>query len=78
MKPIQIMIDEGLLAALDSDEEVSRIGRSAVFRMLVSEYLHRRRNAAIADAYKKAYGGNSADLDDGLQGWSEEGIWPDD
>ena len=72
------MIDEELLDALDSDEEVSRIGRSAVFRMMVSEYLHRRRHIAISDAYKKAYGGDTKDLDEEFSGWSGEGVWPED
>ena len=78
MKPIQIMIDEELLAALDADGEVVRLGRSAVFRMIVAEYLHRRRQNTIRDAYEKAYGGKEKRVEDELKGWAAEGVWPGD
>jgi metal-responsive CopG/Arc/MetJ family transcriptional regulator len=55
MKAIQITMDESLLARLDADEEVRRLGRSAVLRRAVEEYLRRRRAAGIADAYRRAY-----------------------
>ncbi|MGH9319799.1 MAG: ribbon-helix-helix protein, CopG family [Vicinamibacteria bacterium] len=43
MKPVQVLIDEPLLAPLDADEEVRRDGRSAVLRRAIREYLRRRR-----------------------------------
>ena len=48
MKPIQIMIDEELLNKLDADEEVRRLGRSAVFRKIAAEHLERRQRRYIA------------------------------
>ena len=73
MKAIQITIDERLLDAMDSDEEVKRDGRSAVFRRAVFDYLRRRKRAAIAEAYRTAYGKQGAPE---LEGWADEGAWP--
>lgn len=76
MKAIQITVDDRLLAQLDADPEVKRLGRSAVFRRAVEVYLARRRKSSIADAYRRAYGGD-ADPGGELEGWSEEGVWPE-
>jgi len=76
MKPIQVLFDEKLLESLDADDEVQRRGRSAVLREAAAGYLRRRRYAAIARGYEEAYGDGSG-VDDDLEGWSEEGIWPD-
>jgi len=74
MKAIQITVDERLLSRLDADPEVKRDGRSAVFRRAVETYLRQRRRATVRDAYRRAYGGGGpADL----EGWSEEGSWPE-
>lgn len=77
MKAIQVMMDERLLKRLDADPEVQRTGRSAVIRRAIANYLRRRRESRISDAYARAYG----DADDGLgpqfSGWTEEGVWPE-
>ncbi len=75
MKAIQIMIDERLLEALDADEEVKRVGRSAVLRRAAAEYLRIRRREAIDEQYRRAYTNGTA-LDDELEGWVELGVWP--
>ena len=75
MKAIQITMDERLLAALDADDEVKRNGRSAVLRRAAADYLRRRRQRSIADAYRRGYGrGGAAEL----EGWAAEGIWPEE
>jgi len=76
MKPIQIMIDERLLARLDADEEVRRAGRSAVMRRAIAEYLRRKRSQRTAERYRRAYG-SAPGLGEGFEGWEEEGIWPE-
>jgi metal-responsive CopG/Arc/MetJ family transcriptional regulator len=74
MKAIQITVDDRLLSRLDADPEVKRDGRSAVFRRAVEAYLRQRRRATVRDAYRRAYrGGSPSDL----EGWSEEGSWPE-
>ena len=75
MKAIQITMDERLLSDLDADDEVKREGRSAVLRRAVTEYLRRKRETGIAEAYRRGYGG---DTGRDLEGWAEEGAWPDE
>ena len=77
VKAIQVMIDPELLSDLDATEEVQREGRSAVFRRAVSEYLERRRRHQIRSQYQRAYGSGTA-LADELEGWEEQGSWPDE
>ena len=75
MKAIQITLDERLLAELDADPEVKRDGRSAVMRRATTEYLRRKRHTSIAEAYRRGYrGGSGRELD----GWADEGEWPDE
>lgn len=76
MRAIQITFDEGLLETLDRDEEVQRNGRSAVIRRAVTDYLRKKQREAIAEAYRRGYGKHPADSD--LDGWADEGSWPDE
>lgn len=55
MRTIQITIDEALLAALEEDEQVKKEGRSSVIRMVLREWLKRRTEEMIRDAYRRAY-----------------------
>ena len=75
MKPVQILMDEELLAGLDEDEEVRRSGRSKVLRGLVSAYLESRREALLDAQYRKGYG-DDLRVSEELEGWDEEGSWP--
>ncbi|MCK5200725.1 MAG: hypothetical protein KAR21_20360 [Spirochaetales bacterium] len=76
MKPIQIMMDEKLLAELDADEEVRRIGRPAVFRKMVTEYLDYHHRLTISNMYHQAYRRDSEGLGEEFNGWEDEGQWP--
>lgn len=69
------MFDEKLLALLDEDEEVRRDGRSAVVRRAAAHYLRQKHRAAIAEQYRRAYGGEDDPLAD-FAGWEDEGAWP--
>ena len=75
MKPIQVMLDEKLLARLDADDEVRSRGRSAVLRLAAAQYLERRRRASIADRYRRAYA-DASGLDEEFEGWEDEAEWP--
>ena len=76
MKAVQVMLDERLLQRLDDDDEVRRVGRSAVLRRAAAEYLERRRKRRVSDAYERAYG-RGRGLDDDFAGWEREGAWPE-
>jgi hypothetical protein len=77
MKPVQVMIDDELLTALDATDEVRAEGRSAVLRRAAAEYLARRRRREIREQYVRAYG-ESGGLGDEFSGWEEQGTWPED
>ncbi len=77
MRAIQITVDERLLAALDADEEVQRLGRSAVLRRAATEYLRRRAAERVAESYQRAYG-ETPGLGAEFEGWEGEGRWPDE
>ena len=76
MKPVQILIDEELLAGLDEDEEVRRGGRSKVLRGLIAAYLDSRREARLDLQYRRGYADN-LQVSEELGGWDEEGSWPE-
>jgi len=76
MKPVQVMLDERLLEELDAAPEVARDGRSAVIRRAIADYLSRARRAEIRERYESAYGAGAEPAAD-LEGWADEGEWPD-
>ena len=75
MKPLQITMDEELLARLDADEEVQRDGRSAVIRRAIAEYLKARRRKRTAESYRRGY---AAGVSEDLAEWVTEVGWPDE
>lgn len=77
MKPVQVMLDEDLLRRLAASEEVRERGRSEVVRRAVDDYLRRREREDITNRYRKAYS-STDDLEGELDGWTEEGVWPDE
>ena len=77
MKPVQILMDEDLLAGLDQDEEVQSRGRSKVLRELVEAYLRSRREARHDADYRRGYG-DEMRVSEELDGWGEEGSWPEE
>lgn len=77
MKPVQILIDEELLEALDADSEVQKLGRSRVIRELAAQYLRRRRRLEVDASYSRGYG-DGVQVAEDLAGWDEEGVWPDE
>lgn len=77
MKAIQVTFDEALLERLDRDPAVRKRGRSAVLREAAAAYLVRKEAEVIADRYRAGYGDGAA-LDAELDGWTDEGVWPQD
>ena len=71
------MLDEELLEALDQDEVVRRLGRSAVIRRMTAEYLARCENRAVSAQYEQANGYTDG-LGTEFEGWEEQGEWPND
>jgi len=69
------MFDERILAKLDADEDVQKVGRSAVLRRIVSDYLRKKTESAIDGRYRKGYADGTG-LGPEFDGWEEEGGWP--
>jgi len=69
------MFDERLLAKLDADEDVRKVGRSAVLRRIVSAYLRKKTESGIDARYRKGYADGTG-LGPEFDGWEEEGVWP--
>ena len=76
MKAIQVTFDEALLDRLNHYPEVQERGRSAVLREAVAEYLKRKDAEAITRRYQAGYR-DAAKLNDELEGWADEGAWPE-
>ena len=78
MKAIQITIDERLLTQFDADEQVQRLGRSAILRQVAAEYIERRKLQAVAEQYRRAYAGAAGGLTPELEAWEGQGVWPNE
>jgi metal-responsive CopG/Arc/MetJ family transcriptional regulator len=76
MKPVQVMFEENLLAALDETADVREKGRSAVLRQLAGEFVRRQRERELDAQYERAYAGDDPPLGAGFEGWEDEGVWP--
>jgi predicted transcriptional regulator len=82
MKSVRVQFDEALLARLDASQEVRQHGRSEVLQKAAADYLNRfcqgrEAGEAIAEQYRRAYAGG-ASLGPELEGWEDQGAWPDD
>lgn len=75
-KAIQITIDDALLRQIDRDPEAKRHGRSAFLRRAAAEYLRRKREGEIDEAYRRGYGTKPAGSEE--LGPFEAPTWPEE
>ncbi len=80
MKPIQVTFDDALLERLDRHPTVRELGRSAVLREAAADYLARKDAEEVDRRYQAGYRDTPAApaIEDDLDGWSAEGVWPED
>ena len=71
MKSVWIRFPEDLLERLDADEDVQRLGRSAIVRRIAEGYLRRRDEKKIAEEYARGYGPDFPPIEEELEGWVE-------
>ena len=76
MKAVQVMFDEDQLAELDETAEVCEMGRSAVLRQLIGDFLRLHREREIDAQYERAFAGVTDPLGGEFEGWEDEGVWP--
>ena len=77
-RPVQVTIDQDLLAAIDSDEEAKRCGRSAFVRAALRLYLEAKRRRSIDAHIRAAYGERADAMVSEIEGLMEQQAWPDD
>jgi metal-responsive CopG/Arc/MetJ family transcriptional regulator len=77
MKAIQFTLDESLLKRVDADPEVKAGGRSAFLRNAIEEYLKRRRERSIRDAYRRGYRAKPVRPGE-FETTNEALVWPDE
>lgn len=77
MKAIQVTFDETLLARLDRHPMVRERGRSAVLREAAADFLKRQQTEEIDRSYREGYGAG-AGPDCELEGWTAQGVWPEE
>lgn len=76
MKAVQVTFDDELLQRLDRHPMVRERGRSAVLREAAAAILERAEAEEIDRRYREGYR-SGASIDDELDGWSAEGVWPE-
>ena len=78
MKTIRVEFDEAVLERFDRHPEVLERGRSAVLQEAASAYLMGADNDNnVAERYRAGYLSAPA-IDDELEGWANQAVWPKD
>lgn len=76
-KPVQISLDERLLAQIDRDAETRKRGRSAFIRSAVALYLEAKRRRSVDDAIRRAYDGKAGELLSEVEDLIAGQAWPE-
>ena len=77
-KPVQISLDEKLLARIDRDTQTKREGRSAFVRDAVQLYLEAKRRRATDAAIAAALAPHKRELLHEVEAMLEAQTWPDE
>ncbi len=77
MKTIRVNFDEAVLERFDSHPAVRERGRSAVLQEAASAYLMGPDTQDVAERYRAGYLSAPA-IDDDLEGWASQAVWPKD
>ena len=75
-RPIQISMDEELLARIDADAEVSRHGRSAFLRAAASFYLAAKERRETEGRIAEAYRGQADEMIEEVAEFMDLQEWP--
>ncbi len=77
-RPVQVTIDDDLLAAVDADAEAKERGRSAFIRSALRLYLQAKGRRAIDAQIRAAYGEQADSMVSEIEDLMEQQTWPDD
>jgi metal-responsive CopG/Arc/MetJ family transcriptional regulator len=76
-RPVQISMDEDLLARIDADPEALRDGRSAFLRKAVSFYLAAKERRELDEAITTAYSGQADAMAAEIAEFMDAQGWPE-
>jgi metal-responsive CopG/Arc/MetJ family transcriptional regulator len=77
MKPIQILMDERLLAAVDREAKRRRSDRSKLVRAALTAFLADSRRRTLEEQYRRAYR-QAPQRTDEIEPWEHIQAWPED
>jgi metal-responsive CopG/Arc/MetJ family transcriptional regulator len=77
MKPIQVMMDERLLKAVDSEAKRLRSDRSKLIRLALARYLTEARRRSLEEQDRQGYVKRPQRRDE-TDPWLEIQAWPED
>ena len=77
-KPVQISLDEDLLAQVDADPETRSHGRSAFVRSAIQRYLAAKQRREIDAQLVRAYTGDADVMLEEAADLMQAQEWPDD
>jgi metal-responsive CopG/Arc/MetJ family transcriptional regulator len=76
-RPIQISMDEDLLARIDRDPEVEASGRSAFLRAAAAFYLAAKEKRELDQGIRAAYGGQADAMIEEVAEFMDVQAWPE-
>ncbi|MDE2823822.1 MAG: hypothetical protein OXK79_09990 [Chloroflexota bacterium] len=77
MKTIRVEFDEAILERFDRHPAVRERGRSAVLQEAVGAYLTEADSDDVTERYRTGYR-SAPGIDDELEGWADQAVWPED
>jgi metal-responsive CopG/Arc/MetJ family transcriptional regulator len=77
MKPIQILMDEELVAALDRTARLSRSNRSQLIREAVQRHLAFLKRQRLEQQHRQGYERQPQNVEE-LAEWEAVQVWPED
>jgi metal-responsive CopG/Arc/MetJ family transcriptional regulator len=77
MKPIQLLMDEALLRAVDREAKRRRTNRSSLVRTALAGFLAEARRQALDEQYRRGYERKPV-REDELEGWEGIQAWPEE
>jgi metal-responsive CopG/Arc/MetJ family transcriptional regulator len=77
MKPIQILMDEEMIAAIDREAKRRKLDRSKLLRAAVVDYLANQRRREREKQDRRGYAGTPQKKEE-YEPWLVAQVWPED
>jgi metal-responsive CopG/Arc/MetJ family transcriptional regulator len=77
MKPIQILMDEAMIAAIDREAKRRKMDRSKLLRAAVADYLANQRRREREEQDRRGYAAAPQRTEE-YEPWLAAQVWPED